>query len=405
MLEKHDELLILEPIKQYFTTYYENIKTGTYQDVSRWFILNDDTVIPQRWIQNKFKLYNAFNLWIKEYLLDLKFSDICLYKDHASVTVLENAEYSYKQNEEVKSKISDIEYRIMLKKIDDLWKIIYVDSDHEAYRLAYERQDNTDRAVLSDKKGYLTMKGNALNRVFDDLDDAIYELMLLSPKKDQYPESVSHSEKGSTTLGSTFSYHPVNGVHYAREYADYKRVSEDRRLFYFAPNGSDCANFVSQCVWAAYGGYVQGNIELTKKNIANKVRMVKTGNPSTSWYGTGVDGGGTPYWENVNQFYKYATMAKGVGPNGNGYGECIQSEFNFAEVTEGDVLQFWKESQNKWYHSTYVSSVGEMGQVERIYVCQHTINIIDRPLIDLLIWNTNEGKLRGIHFTDGAFSQ
>lgn len=400
MLKKYDELLILEPIKQYFSTYYENIKTGQYRDVSRWFILNDDTVIPQRMLQNKFKLYNAFNLWIKKYQLDLEFEDVQLLKDHARVVVRENVEYTYQYDEAIKTKMSGVEYEIMLKKIDGAWKIIYMDSDNELYLSA---KQNSEGLKVLNKKSQLSPKGEALNYMFDELDKEVHSLIILS--NNQQIEYFITEENDTQSLVNPFAYIPSNGVLYAREYADFKKVPEDNRLFYYAENGSDCANFVSQCVWAAYGGYMHSEIEMMKKNISQKVRMVKTGNQSTSWYGTGTDGGGTPYWENVNNFYKYITTSKEIGPRGKGYGGCIQTEFNFSEVKVGDVLQFWKPSQNKWYHSTYVSSIGPKGQIDQIHVCQHSIDIIDRPLVDLLAWNTNEGKLRGIHFTDATFSQ
>lgn len=399
MLKKYEEILILEPIYYYFNTYYENLKTGIYRDISRWFIVNDDTVIPRRLIQNKYKLYHTFNLRIKEYQLDLNILNIDLYKDHARVFLTENIEYNLNNSKEVKTKMTGIEYMLMLKKIDGLWKIIYMDSNQETYHLG-EKKRSIDRVISKDNT-QLTKKGHILNKVFDDLDREIYYLTSLN----QNFIPMTFTQKENKILQNSFSYNSNNGVLYAKEYANYKKVAEDKKLFYYASNGSDCANFVSQCVWAGYGGYAQNETKQTRENIANKVRMVKTSNQSTSWYGTGVGGGGTPNWENVNQFYKYATMQKSVGPKGTGYGGCLQSEFNFSQIAVGDVLQFWKKSQNKWYHSAYVSSIGLNGKIEEIFICQHSIDIINRPLVDLLMWNTNEGQLRGIHFTSATFNQ
>jgi hypothetical protein len=54
------------------------------------------------------------------------------------------------------------------------------------------------------------------------------------------------------------SVNPQNGIAYARMYALYAFVPEAKRLFYY-DSGTDCANFASQCIWAAYGGWVNGS--------------------------------------------------------------------------------------------------------------------------------------------------
>lgn len=397
---------IIFPIKQYFYTYYETLKTGNYLNASNYFYLNDYTVIPQRLLINKQKLYKAFNLRFKDYHVKLEFAKIHVNRNRAIVIVIENSDYIYNNlANHIISKSGNIEYYIELKKINGRWKITYMDSDDDEYIMANDKSNQYIEKFQISSNNRLTHKGNALNKVFDDLDEGIDGLKNLAKNSEKEDVKGEIGHYSVDTYSAAYPYHSSNGINYARRYALYDDLPDAEKLFYYASNGSDCANFVSQCVWAAYGGYVDKDVKQTKQNIAKKVRMVFTGYLNTSWYATEPHGGGTPYWENVNHFFEYVTANKSVGPIGKTYGGVKQSEFNFNKVLPGNVLQFWPEHKDTWYHSCYVSEVYTVGKIDQIYVCQHSMNRKDRPLIEILVWNTNNGHIRGISFNAAVFSK
>ncbi len=400
----------MNPIKQYFEAYYESLKTGSYIDPSRCFVLNAHTVIPQRLLLNKYKLYKAFDLSLEDYQVNLEFAEIKRYRNYIAVIVIENAQYKYKNVPNgLISKTQGIEYYIEMKRINGRWRIVYMDSNQEDYQMANERSNvyihEKDYLSLKRSGRLLTQKGDCLNKVFDLLDEEISCLKKIVP----VPSNMKFSEdennkKNNVTIKDTDIYDPNKGIVYARKNALYSELPEKEKLFYYAYNGGDCTNFMSQCVWAAYGGYVEEDLKLTKKNISKKYRMVYTGNLNTSWYGTMPDGGGTPYWENVKQFYNYVTSPKEKGPKGKVYGSGKQADFDLNNVSPGNILQFWPANKERWYHSVYVTGVYSGGSVPHIYVCQHSMDMKDRPLVELLSWNTNEGKIRGISFSATSFN-
>lgn len=406
-MEKRDIMnkttFILAPIQQYFESYYKMLSKGRYLNISKYFIPNEHTIIPQRILQNKLKLYRAFGLKIIDYRLNLEFEEIKYFRDRIAVIVIENAEYKFNNApKSMTTRLTGVEYYIELKKIKGRWRIIYMDSNHDDYTMAHARsRQYAERNRSTKRKTVFDKKVSGLVETFNELDKKIVTLTHLL--KIQRNKGANEREKKQVKQVESYIYNASLGIRYARKYAQYYKLSEDQKLFYYASNGSDCANFVSQCVWAAYGGYTGDTLQ-SKRNISKKKRMVYTGQVDTSWYGTAPGGGGTPYWENVNHFYHYATSPKGIGPKGIGFGGGKQKDFKFNLVKPGNVLQFWPASKPTWYHSAYVSSTYFTDENYQIYVCQHSMDIKDRPLIEILNWNTNEGHVRGIKFDPTSFS-
>ncbi|NLK72468.1 MAG: hypothetical protein GX285_05580 [Clostridiales bacterium] len=390
----------LVPIEQYFDAFYKTLQRGVNIDTSRLFLLSYNTVIPQRLINNRKKLFRAFNLSLKEYHISLEVAEVNSKRNHASLVLIENGCYSYaNMPDDIITEVSDIEYYIEIKRINGQWKISYMDSNNDAYLMANEKSSLYFQEMENRKDANIDLRSVCLNKAFDSLDEEIDRIKLFNLNQNE----MRQNEKENIITAGTYGYDYNNGIIYARKYARYNEVPEKERLFYYVSD-NDCTNFMSQCVWAAYGGYVNSNIEASKKNVAEKNRMVYTGSLNSSWYGTAPGGGGTPPWENVINFFNYVTAPKDIGPRGRVYGEGKQKDFNFFHVKPGHILQFWPASKNKWYHSCYVSSVKYQDGLPYIYVCQHTRDIKDRPLIEILNWNTNEGKIRGISFDSANFN-
>lgn len=200
---------------------------------------------------------------------------------------------------------------------------------------------------------------------------------------------------------ASYSYSGSKGAAYAQRFA-----TGTPRLFYHV-SGANCTNFVSQCVWAGYGGYVSGNDTLSKQNISNKVRMV-----SGVWQGGLSGGGGTSNWESVSSLWSYATNStKTRGPMATGYNNNAKyTGIAPADVRVGNILQLRYGSSGSYLHSTYVSIVvsgpGEPASWSRIYVCQNSDNVLNKMASDVIAdWGGSSCYMRRLVFRSATFDK
>lgn len=228
----------------------------------------------------------------------------------------------------------------------------------------------------------------------DKLATLILELEALKEEMDAVTENqVSNISNDSnvTTLSSSYNYIGYRGAQYAQAYG-----SSPNANFYSA--SSDCTNFVSQCVWAAYGGWSYGMSNSTMvSNISNKVRMV-----SNVWHGG--SGGGMPNWESVESFWSYVTSNQGNGPKARGYNNGgWYTDVLPIDISQGDVLQK-SNNGSSYFHSVYVVSTpgGSDPTYNLIYVAQHSGNYSNRKLSELI--GVGGSYIRQIKFQAGTFN-
>lgn len=172
-----------------------------------------------------------------------------------------------------------------------------------------------------------------------------------------------------------FSYNGANGAKYAEIYYDSPNPN-----FYYAYD-ADCTNFVSQCVWAAYGGWKPGDDDETMRlAIWEGKRMTEQGGYIGYWYAN--DGGGGEWWESVNDFWDYTTSPHEEGPVADGYNnEGKYSNIAARSIQVGDVLQFRNGNVGPYHHSVYVVAAGR--NYNSVVVCQHSVEA-KRPLTVLI---------------------
>lgn len=198
-------------------------------------------------------------------------------------------------------------------------------------------------------------------------------------------------ENGIIPMATSYSYNSFRGVQYAQTYGLIANP-------YFYSTGNDCTNFVSQCIWAAYGGWSSTmSAETMQNNISNKVRMV----PNIWQAGSG---GGTSNWENVDSLWSYVTGNQGNGPKATGYNDGgWYTGVLPIDISTGDVLQ--KSSDGKdYFHSVYVVSTpgGSDPTYNLIYVAQHTGNFTSRKLSEVI--GSGGCYLRQLRFHAGTFA-
>lgn len=401
-------------INTYFDGYFKsfvNLEPSISENI---LAKNSNVLFDKMVLESHLELYRRSNIKYVNYNFDISYIDMVVKENSAFVSLLLDANYEYSNSPGMESGMYNISYNIGLTyNKNGNWLINLINTtrkDFDHYKDAFQQQkqkklsqythlssidsDIIDSQVVEEVK---SIKTKEMDFMFNQ-----QEKLLTNQKDNQivYPQSQY------ITTASTFSYYVPTGINYAYRFAQIS--SNDTPFFYRA--SSDCTNFVSQCVWAAYGGYVEGNDSLTKSNINNKVRMVNTGILNTSWYGG--SGGGSPYWESVEGFWSFVTMSKSKGPNGTGYNNNgLYTNISPYSINLGDVLQFYKHDKNRYYHSVYVTfkisaPPGSWGGYENIYVSQHSNDYKNRNLTDL-IWgfgNTN-CKMRRISFGSATFDK
>lgn len=198
-------------------------------------------------------------------------------------------------------------------------------------------------------------------------------------------------------------YDEEKGVLYARLYADYFNLSDDKKLFFYDSNGSDCTNFCSQCVWAAYGGWIPGiedSIVIeNKERIKKQIRMI----PSI-WYGS-LFFSGSNKWCRVVEFYNYSLAAKNSGPSAYKIFEGDWQSFNSSSVKEGDIIQLVVKTYipYQYGHCLYVTQKG--GSNDEIKICCHSYDRLDAQLSVFSNYPDIYTRLRVIRFKSADFTK
>jgi len=198
-----------------------------------------------------------------------------------------------------------------------------------------------------------------------------------------------------------FRYNPERGISYARFYAEYFRVPEELRLFFYDKSGSDCANFCSQCVWAAYGGWIEGfDLKTVGENIKRIKETVRMMPPD--WFGS-VYFSGSNKWCRVVEFCEYALAPKTYGPKAVKVFEGEWRDLRPSIIQEGDVIQLVVASYApyRYGHSLYVTKSGIIPSEVRI--CCHSYDRLDAPLSEFSNYPDEYRRLRVLRFLDTTF--
>ena len=352
----------------YYFGAYDNYDNSSAVNIARG---NDSLYLFQKAHEIEIKYLKEFNLRYRDIKYKIEYANINLNGLKASVGTVVDMCFKYDNLRKIESGIYNVNYRFALVKESGIWRIQEVESDYEKYRAFVE--DVNKVQLTAYQKGYRSglTKCQAADRVFNDHLQYIYRgKVSRSNNKAIRINDRKQKERGMSYEGDleTNSYYIESGVEYALRFAE-APLSE--RFFYTA--SSDCTNFVSQCVWAAYGGYVAGDDLQVQKNIRNKFKM------TAQWFGN--SGGGTPPWESVDRFFLYMKNSKVRAYNEN----STALELDPDSIKAGDVLQFRRTPSGPYTHSVYVTENLGTGEFSGIFVCQHSTDWKNRNLEDLIL--------------------
>lgn len=430
-LKAHNDLAsennkICERIEEYFNFVYEGLCTGEAVDVSKEFVDKQSGIVETVLNEKKVEISNIADDLLDKCYLDFNYLTIEQNKENVIVHMVLKASFHYQDapHDLISSKTNL--YKISLEKIDDNWKIADISSDSDLQYMALTEefgQEDMDNNLITEKeiKKYAQEQVETVEKYLEETEENAQKMnmsqsvvslnnnlvSLFCPRGKSYSAFSNRllynesdgSEGIIMTANSSYSYNATNGVKYARLYAAETNSSN----WVFARASLDCTNFVSQCVWAAYGGWLVDTSDFTKVS-SNRTRVNNKKRMTGSWYGAKYGNGDiSNNFCGVTYFYNYVTdNSKSTGPQGTGYGKAKCENFDLSKVRAGDVVQFYSSSYGNWRHSTYVSSVTRVGADEyKIFVCAHQSDHKDISITEYL---TTFSKARGIHFSSAKFS-
>ncbi|TWH60694.1 putative amidase-like protein [Desulfitobacterium sp. LBE] len=382
-------------ISQYFDNYFKSYQTLELIDSDDLVVENENTLLYKKMHEIFVEGNKLVGLSYTTYKVDLDYQEIAYAKDAVNVSLLMNCAYTYSTTPDADSSMSNIGYRFKLVQQNDGYKITSIESDFSEF-------DPFKESVEEKLTSSRISKAEATHQTAEEWahnirDAAQYISGKLQASEENPPASIEPASE--VTPMATYSFNRMLARNWAHRFAE---SSESERFFYTA-SGGDCTNFASQCIWAGYGGYVEGNDTQTKNNIRNRVRMV-----NNVWQAGAIGGGGTPNWETAKHLWNYVTANTGNGPRATGTNNN-QPYYNLSPSTiyYGNALQVRRGSSGDYGHSVFVtysldSSTTEYNQV---LVSQHTPNLYNRNLWELIqTWGGNNCYLRKMSFNSASFS-
>jgi len=407
-----DETLQIEAtalLDKLLTEQFEANKTGTLIDTSDILANTPGTTLYKQYLY----WYSGKCTATQEYWTDYRYA---LDFDHIDDgMVIFNADLSYGRTcSKYNSEAYGYEYRIRLTEENGKFLISDIDTEEMNFYgfknliaggaesgialmsddIAPVSTDTLD-AMIAD---YADMKETMSSMVIDSAD-----IVDMDAEHEAYMEAML-SGSIAEPAATSYSYDRERGRRYADLY--YTESGRNTCFYNFDGKGGDCTNWVSQCVWAGYGGWTDGDSVATMKaNIKARKRMQPSTN-ATNWYGH--ENGAGYNWSNVSGFWNLVTSNPTTGPNGTG---CYDNELwstsgmKSTEVVTGQVLQVKDGESGSYAHSAFVTG-GTNDSFENIKITQHSP--FSRIMLDEFIghWGGSSScYMRQLKFSSANFDK
>jgi hypothetical protein len=346
-----DEDKIEATIDAYFKLRYEGQRLLEAQDFSE---LVEDAKQP--WVEREtdkrdIELYIAslFGLNYVRYNYTLDYDTIEIKDNEAYVLLRESHEVVFESAAPfgIVSKLGNLQHTFTLHKVGGVW-LIANDEYQDEISLALDNQTKEE---------------------------------LIKQVDENYRESLEQSESTVRESLERFSVQPLALSTYpynrtrAKNYADtYWNTTNPP---YYVGLSSDCANFVSQAIYAGEG----------------KTPPDTSGMPPAprsydyDWYYVWNNSGSKP-WINVSSQYSFITGNIGrIGPYGSG-------TTNYCDTQVGDVVQL--KDATTWFHEAIISVIAyPCGGKQFYYVDAHTTNRYQYPLINWSLYTMRFIRING----------
>ena len=335
-----------------------------------------------KYITEKIEMYKKVRLERKVERRDFRayydVLDVSTDGNYAKVSLYERLYFYYDDSEE--ESFFGTLYDVYLRKSGLAWRVYDIASNDEFDSM--HKTSGFDRDELMAEANYFTrtFEEKAAAAVIDTKeeesetelsDEGGLELQAV-PIGDKDPSYLKYDPYAATTYAMTYTTSRENLGN------EKKREFHNKNFYDYSLIGGDCQNFVSQCIYAGFGGS-DDKTAISQRSFP----MITTGSSdSYNWYGDS-SGGHSPSWTAPRYFSEYVQRASKMTSGARIEAEVIGSFTTVVDWTllrEGDEVIFERGN-----HATIVSSIEiEDGtySAHDIYFCSHTGDYKKKSLDD-----------------------
>lgn len=385
-------------LEQYFVDFFNTLLTDSEKDFSSTdFSSTNGYIIAKKLVSTR-QTYNKLLGGIKSVKVEeVVVNDLTTKNDYMEAMTYVKYTYAYGDCSEENQCTTGSLMRVNLTPSKEGYKVTDMDNTDIETQLVKDALNVS--GVKNIKSNY-----NAIDNYFDEIQDNQDSLMEVLT----FSEPIDDGDQDSSPRISV-SY----DASAARTYA--YNLGDNYENYVFKRASLDCTNFVSQCVWAGYGGtsgYTVPTTPSTSNSTCKTLKgKVKSDYRMTSdWYGRNNDstlGDPPSNFCGVVSFYDYTTSNTGNGPRATGYNNGKVFTSLSTSMRKGDVLQFYNDSSSRYYHSVMVVSTTNysVSNYSKVKVAQHQSEYNNRDLTELIAnFGGSSCKMRLLRFGSTTFS-
>lgn len=382
-------------LEDYYTIYMDAMQTETPPDFSGLVETNENTKLYDLVIGYEQESGKYLDPPMLSYAFSMDVQDLEIQGNRADAEVVYQSKIQFDGMSEDEYTYRNIPYHFQLQYHDDGWKITNIDSGFFVHTDLIE--EITSSAARSGN--VVAEAENILNDRLERLENADLEMLRVgdeqSAESQRKLQALEAEDYGMEPRASRVSFLVDKAVEYADQYA-----LKENSLFYTTVE--DCTNFVSQCAWAGYGGWVKGDHSQTRENIANRFRMYYNSDTSKGWF-AGTGGGSSP-WENVSAHWNVIVDNEGFGARADGYNNNSNYQNLSAKmIFPGETLQFYSQAKKKYVHSVFVVSKSD-SSYDKIYCDAHNAKCKHEPITTFIKSSGgSECRMRDMDYVSARF--
>lgn len=294
----------------------------------------------------------AQDIYRTDFNVDLEISDLSVHNNTADATIIAKISFQYTDAQQP-SYLEDI-YFVELLKVNNSWLISDMTEYNCWFDNEYKDSPNLEvNSLIRELEIDLASQANQNATVFNIQN----ENSTVSPMAET--RTLSYNKSNATAYAFTYTTSVESNS--ATDFYNENFANQD-------PNGGDCMNFVSQCIWAGFGG------SNDTYSINNRLSPMDTVG-SQVWYGSGDANSCSSSWISCSAFRNYQNnqASTEVGLHTNKYniasGASFASISNYANVLPGSLLHVNSGSTN-YSHAIIVTDVYGPSRDE-VYFCGH----------------------------------
>lgn len=312
--------------------------------------------LQEQRIQYYRHLKETQNITYSSFKADYTFLDTVVSGSHALVNVYEALNYQYSDCEEPSYEGQD--YSVTLVKVDGKWVVAEVLSD-DMFFSDYYGTDFDLTAVLQDYDAAWNAREESVVEVQDFV--GVEPLATTS--------NISYQKDNAINYALTFSSSYDDGT--------YTKPDASNPNFSWI-SGGNCMNFVSQCIWAGFGG------SNSKTDIQNFYGMDREGTATNQWYSNG-SGTRSASWVGTLSWKKYIDNQVN-GAVGINAGKAViaynENTFPYSAETLKGAMLLMKGSTEEYGHAVFIN--GATGKTrDQVYITANNQNWKNKKLSEV----------------------